>query len=453
MQVFEAEKNLGLHIKVKSSASILYNSRLIAGKLFSGEVLENIVMFDETLYPISDILVSTGKNLNDDVFNNIKMWKARKSPVYKPLDLNHDQNVIVGSIIGSRIINDDLEVIDDGDDSVVPESYHILNDSVIYRTWADEDRMTATDQMIEEIKNGEWFVSMECCFDGFDYFITAPDGTTFTIERTEETAFLTKYLRAYDGIGYYTDPSSGDKYEIARELNNIIFIGKGLVKEPGNPNSIIFANLVYKTEVEVVTSNKGEIITMADDKDKSKIVELETTVANLTKQLAEKSESAFSALQSKYDTSEKTIASLKTENTALAESVDKLSKANDDLQADMDKKDEKIKAMEDDSCKAKRKADMIAAGADEEEAESSVAEFAHLSDASFTSLVAKLTKVWNANKSVSDTSTAGQNLIDNANVVKDPVINVPSTTVTDTGMASASAYIGSFLKTGKKKSK
>ena len=89
--------------------------------------------------------------------------------------------------------------------------------------------------MIDEIKGGSKFVSMECYFNNFDYgLVNKETGEYKVLERNNKTSHLTKHLRAYGGLGEYDD------YKIGRVLRNINFSGKGFVDKPANPESIIF---------------------------------------------------------------------------------------------------------------------------------------------------------------------------------------------------------------------
>jgi chromosome segregation ATPase len=75
---------------------------------------------------------------------------------------------------------------------------------------------------------------MECWFDDLAYAVQDKStGTIAIVERKEETAFLTKYLRVYGGTGEYKG------YKVGRVLKNIVFGGQGLVKNPANPESVI----------------------------------------------------------------------------------------------------------------------------------------------------------------------------------------------------------------------
>ncbi|QEL19556.1 hypothetical protein [Limnoglobus roseus] len=107
------------------------------------------------------------------------------------------------------------------------------------------------DTILAEIAKGEWFVSMECLFAGFDYSMRARDGTTRVVARNEQTAFLTKHLRAYGGTGEYQGAKVG------RLLRNIVFSGKGLVRKPANPESVIL------TDAEPFSATKAHHVTDA----------------------------------------------------------------------------------------------------------------------------------------------------------------------------------------------
>ena len=69
----------------------------------------------------------------------------------------------------------------------------------------------------------------------FDYGVTNKNtGEYKVLARDENTAYLTKHLKAYGGLGEHED------YKIGRVLRNITFSGKGFVDKPANPDSVIF---------------------------------------------------------------------------------------------------------------------------------------------------------------------------------------------------------------------
>src|SRR5438045_2866477 len=104
--VYKAEKELGLEQQIRSTARIAYANVAkyialsdlksacdTAKKRISKAIGTNENQFD--LHYLSSLMVSTGWNNNDDVFDKQEMWLARKTPEDKPLNLEHDQKRIV----------------------------------------------------------------------------------------------------------------------------------------------------------------------------------------------------------------------------------------------------------------------------------------------------------------------------------------------------------------------
>jgi hypothetical protein len=135
----------------------------------------------------------------------------------------------------------------------LPEKFHILTGSVIYTGFTDTDLKGRTAQLINEIQSGNKYVSMECFFSGFDYGLINKTTAQYKIlPRNTETAFLTKHLRAYGGLGEHQN------YKIGRVLRNITFSGKGFVSKPANPDSVIFTkdNINFDKQVLSIELNK-----------------------------------------------------------------------------------------------------------------------------------------------------------------------------------------------------
>ena len=72
---------------------------------------------------------------------------------------------------------------------------------------------------------------MECFFTDFDGLIDKSTGAYKVLGRDNDSAYLTKYLKAYGGKGEY------ENYKVGRVLRNITFSGKGFVDKPANDNS------------------------------------------------------------------------------------------------------------------------------------------------------------------------------------------------------------------------
>jgi predicted secreted protein len=243
-------------------------------------------------------------------------------------------------------------------------------------------------KIISEIEEGKWFVSMECLFAGFDYAVKDSVGKTKVVARTEDSAFLTKHLRAYGGTGEY------EGYQIGRLLRDISFSGKGLVSRPANPRSIILdSSKAFSVDEQQTISNVSEgEVNMSDINEEKQLetapvveeaakveateVKAEVNVSELEASLAAK-ETELQAYASKVTTLEDTIAGLQKE---LAE----MSKEMLDM-----KKKEKDRS---------RKEKLVMAGFEEAEADESLSLYDALSDDAFEAVVAAMKKKWGAMK-------------------------------------------------------
>ena len=235
--IFKAEIQDGLRDKIISNLSIsstcdleICDPFLIKNALRSTAENKNQV----DLHYLKSILVTTGWNKNDDVFDKAEVWTAKSTPSDKPFNYEHDQSQIIGHITGCKVIADDgSDIIEELPIDELPSKFHILTSAVLYKFWEDPKKQEMMNNIIEGIAKKEWFVSMEAIFTNFDYAIE--DGASSkVVARNEKTAFLTKHLRAYGGNGIFNN------VKIGRVLKNIVFSGKGLVRKPANPESVIF---------------------------------------------------------------------------------------------------------------------------------------------------------------------------------------------------------------------
>ena len=249
MHIFDQEKIDGLEAQLSSSASISY--ACIAEPIVhkSEDIKKNIHSLasfsDDDLYYVQSILVSSSWNKNDDIFDKKEVWIAKNTPEDKPTNLEHDENIIIGHITSNWPITEEGILIDENTEvEDLPEKYHILTGSVIYKSFTNPELKDRSEKLIAEIQDGTKYVSMECFFKGFDYgLIEKNTGTYKILSRNNETAYLSKYLRSYGGLGEH------ENYKIGRVLRNITFSGKGFVDRPANQDSIIFTkNLLSETD-------------------------------------------------------------------------------------------------------------------------------------------------------------------------------------------------------------
>lgn len=175
------------------------------------------------------VLVSTGWNLNDDVFLSEELITAKDTPIHKPIDYQHDPKVILGHIIKSRLVDKTGKELNVS--SETPANFDIEVAGVLYKSMPIIDILIK--DIMEKANSGQMFVSMECFFNDFSYSFKDAKGESRIVARDENTAFLTKYLRVYGGSGEYKG------YKVGRVLKNIVFGGQGLVENPANPDSVI----------------------------------------------------------------------------------------------------------------------------------------------------------------------------------------------------------------------
>lgn len=284
MLIYNSEKEDGLEAVLQSSASLSYASHIqpcdTDHTYAMAKTLQSLASYkDEDLYYVQSILVSSTWNKNDDIFDKKEIWAARNTPEDKPTNLEHDESIIIGHITANWPITEEGILIDENTPvDNLPEKYHILTGSVIYRAYTNPELKSRAENLIEEVKAGQKYVSMECFFKGFDYgLLDISTGQYSILPRNESTAYLTKHLRAYGGMGQH------ENYKIGRVLRNITFSGKGFVDKPANPDSIIFNLDNLSNRKNSVFANLGVLNNQfnSNTENNTMSVDLETEVAEL----------------------------------------------------------------------------------------------------------------------------------------------------------------------------
>ena len=339
------------------------------------------------LYYLKSILVSSGWNKNDDVFDPQELWDARNTPEDKPFNYMHDEKDIIGHITSNAAVDFDGNEISD----IQKDGFNILTSAVIYTEWSDPEQRSRMQKIVSEIEEGKWFVSMECLFPNFDYALRKDNGETSVLQRNEASAFLTKHLRSYGGNGKY------ENYRVGRLLRNLSFSGKGLVSKPANPRSVILDGNEFFDET------KSQILTVSSIKEKD-MSDVDKQIDDLRAELAE-AKAANEVLkdkvvaeqqaefESKIQALEATIAEQAEALEAKDATINEQAEAIKHGEEDMKKKMEELRKMKKKEAKMKREAQLQDLGLDAEEAEATLAEFEDADDATFEKVVAAMTKV------------------------------------------------------------
>jgi hypothetical protein len=425
MKIFEQEKLDGLEAKIKSSASVIYASYVepctTASKTKHVKSLASVD--DSDLYYVQSILVTTNWNKNDDIFDKEEVWSARNTPEDKPTNLEHNESDIVGHITSNWPVTMEGLLIDENSPvENLPDTYHILTGSVIYSGYSIPELKERSQKLIAEIESGEKYVSMECFFKGFDYgLLNKTSGEYKILSRNEATAYLTKYLRSYGGLGEH------DNYKIGRVLRKITFSGKGFVDKPANPDSIIFTkdNLLNKNDnislekkddfiisgVSNIQSNlntvenstMNEVTSVAETEQKIETQTETTPVEEVT--VTEVASTNTDELQNSLKAHQEEVQQLKAD---FEKTVNELNEAIAKKKSEMAKKDEEVKKMKADldtaleaiaaykkseevamkkEKKMKRVAQLLEKGVDNEIALSTVDKFESIDDEAFEAVI------------------------------------------------------------------
>lgn len=426
MQIFEQEIADGLEEKIKASAAISYATAAVpcANSPKNVKHIKSLASYDDSdLYYVQSILVSSSWNKNDDIFDKAEVWAARNTPEDKPTNLEHDESLIIGHITSNWPITEDGILIDENTPlENLPEKYHILTGSVIYKGFSIPELKERAAKLIAEIEDGTKYVSMECFFNGFDYgLINKSTGEYKVLARNNDTAYLTKFLRAYGGLGEHQE------YKIGRVLRNITFSGKGFVNKPANPDSIIFTkelisegskNFVEKTDdlskagvsndqltnnvenntmsldLEPMMKDVAEIKTQLEALQglseaftaattlKDKTIELETTIKAHEEKIAELTSALELATTEKEEAAKKKSEEEMTKEEEMKKVKSELDAANETIAAYKNKEEEMAKKEK----KMKRMASLIEAGIDNDTAASTVDKFESLDDEAFAAM-------------------------------------------------------------------
>ncbi len=354
------------------------------------------------LYYLSSVLVSSGWNKNDDVFDAKEMWEARSTPEDKQFNYMHNEKDIIGHITGNYVTDFSGNKLDSKlswEEAGSPTDFNIISTGVLYKSWSDMDLRERMHNIIEEIEEGKWFVSMECMFPNFDYALRSSEGQTKIVAREDASAFLTKHLRAYGGTGKY------EGYTVGRLLRNISFSGKGLVSKPANPRSVILNDnqsfSEFESELVTVSSikenNMSDVLQKQLDDVKAELNEARATNETMKQEMeAQKSE----AIESQLKTFE---AEITAKDEAIAEvqakadeALARIAELEENLSTSEAAKEEaiaKVAEIEKAAALEKRVATLTEAGIEGEELDEAIAKFESLDDETFDFVVAKMKRM------------------------------------------------------------
>jgi hypothetical protein len=220
------------------------------------------------------IFVSSGTNKNGAVFLGSELIKARATIKDKAVDIEHDERSLIGQITNYAFLEQsgksfDAEKASTKETAALDEMDMDIAISAIIHAARFPD-------IAEEIKRGEWAVSMEAYFTDYDIKVGE-----FIIprEQADEKGYQ-------DMVGQVVKLKDGNKelgyHLIGRVLRGITFAGVGIVQNPANERSLILeaaslnnfieehkegANTIDLSDfstVEVASAEEDKIVAMSE---------------------------------------------------------------------------------------------------------------------------------------------------------------------------------------------
>ncbi len=203
----------------------------------------------------SAIFVSTGTNLNHAHFMSSELLSAAKSIPMKAVDVEHNEDDIIGHILDYAFIDMDnkklsvAELVSMDKEVLDSTNVHIVISGVLYKS--------RFPKIAKEMADGEWKVSMEAYYQDYDLKIGSLilDKKEATMLGYDSSSLTGKIVRVVKkGIVL----ASG---EVTRVLRGILFSGVGIVKNPANPPSVVLETATQNTtNTSTDIANEKEVV-------------------------------------------------------------------------------------------------------------------------------------------------------------------------------------------------
>jgi hypothetical protein len=192
---------------------------------------------------LTAIFVSSGMNKNGAVFLGSELVKARNSIDSKAVDIEHEEQSIIGQITGNAFLKRDRTMID-VESAATEMSVEELDELEMDIGITAIIHKSRFPEIAKEIEAGQWMVSMEAFYR--DYDIKVGD-KIIPREKAEELG--------YDKmVGTVVQVRDGNKemgfHLVGRVLRDILFAGVGIVQNPANPRSVIMEAAAINEYVE-----------------------------------------------------------------------------------------------------------------------------------------------------------------------------------------------------------
>lgn len=206
---------------------------------------------------LTAIFVSSGMNKNGAVFLGSEMVKARNTISSKAVDLEHDEQHVIGQITASAFLNRDRTVFD-AESAALSLSVEQLDEREMDIGITAIIHKKRFPEIADEVLEGKWMVSMEAYYRDFDIKV---GDLIIPREKAEEMGFdklvgsVVQLRNGSQEMGFHL---------VGRVLRDIHFAGVGLVQNPANPRSIIMESAALDEYVQAEAQKSPQIINLAD---------------------------------------------------------------------------------------------------------------------------------------------------------------------------------------------
>ena len=241
----EQENKITLYAPIQIDEGISQQAQEKASVLAFPDEKQNDLQY------IKSILVSAGTNKNGAHFMPSELLKSHSTIVNKAIDLEHEEDKVIGHIYECAFLHKDGEQFDPSQAMAEAEEtgsdLEVLDIDVAIAGVVHKMRFP---ELADEISTGDWKVSMECYFKDFDIKIGE---TIITRQEAQQLGYDPNEL-----VSNFVKVTANDKelgvHPAARVLRGITFSGMGLVKNPANPHSIILETADVKEKQEKNTA-------------------------------------------------------------------------------------------------------------------------------------------------------------------------------------------------------
>lgn len=194
---------------------------------------------------LSAILVSTGTNKNGATFLGSELIQARDTICQKALDVEHDDQKIIGHIVKAMYLDFEGNIIDDNELYSKLISIENSNEKQLLIKDLDGREMDIGiicivykdrfPEISSEIEKGEWKVSMECYYKDFDLKV----GNIIIPRANCSKNFAKLDKKVKEDVKLVVANKAYSSGMVSRVLRGIKFCGVGIVKKPANDRSLI----------------------------------------------------------------------------------------------------------------------------------------------------------------------------------------------------------------------